>query len=249
MPFNNSMTGYQNEYDFVNLVNNKKMCDIDFSLQLFIIDIFGDISNNSIIHGYVDRGKRKYDIVIMIDNDIRRISIKKGSRNSVHVEPISEFIHFLIENEMPKHMIENFLRYHYADGTTNGTGNNRVSIEKYKELHQNEIDEINSFINKKEFLINAIDRFVIQGRNSNAKIDAILYGVPDDFLWIKRVDICNILLEKRNDYSTGIHFSHLSYQPLNRCLNANKKYEKDRFISQLKWFKLCDDIIENMGIL
>ena len=41
-------------------------------------------------------------------------------------------------------------------------------------------------------MIKAIDRFVVVGRNSNKKIDAILYGVPDDFIWIKRKEIYNI---------------------------------------------------------
>ena len=156
-------------------------------------------------------------------------------------------IHFLIESHMPRDLVIEFLKYHYADGTTNGTGSVRMTIEDYKKEHQAKIDSINNFINQKSLLIKAIDRFVLKGRNSKEKIDAIIYGIPDDFLWIKRKDIYKILIKKRNNYSSGIHFSSLSYQPLNRCINNNPKYEKCRYISQVKWYNICDDIIENMN--
>ena len=34
---------------------------------------------------------------------------------------------------------------------------------------------------------------------------------------------------------------------MDRCLNNNSKYEKNRYISQVKWYNLGDDIIENMN--
>lgn len=67
-------------------------------------------------------------------------------KNSVHSEPISEFVHFLILNKMPREMVVNFLKYHYADGSIDGSGINRMSISEYKKSHQNEIDEINVFL-------------------------------------------------------------------------------------------------------
>lgn len=248
MPFNSSKNGFQNETAFIKKLNDKKFNEIDYNLQLFLEDIFENINTNSTINCYRNKEPQKYDIFVEIDNIIKRISIKKGVKNSVHAEPISELIHFLIINKMPKYMVINFLKYHYADGSTNGKGNNRLPISEYKINHQDEIDEINKFINQKHILLKAIDRFVIQGRNSNDKIDAILYGVPEDFIWIKKEDIYKILLSKKDDHSTSIHFSHLTYQPMDRCLNHNPKYEKSRYISQLKWYNISDDIMENMNI-
>ena len=63
----------------------------------------------------------------------------------------------------------------------------------------------------------------------------------------KTNDIYKILLSKNNNYTTSIHFSSLVYQPLNRCINRNPRYEKCRYISQLKWYTISDDIIENMN--
>lgn len=247
MPFNSTRNGYENEVDFIRKINHKKIGEIEYSLQLFINEIFGEVEKNEIVYCYKNKEPQKYDIFIEINNIVKRISIKKGVKNSVHAEPISEFIKFLIENKMPRTHIINFLKYHYADGSTNGKGEKRLSAAEYKEEHQKEIDEINNYINQDDILIKAIDRFIIQGRNSDKKIDAIIYGVPDDFIWIKRKDIYNVLLCKKNDYSTSIHFSHLTYQPMNRCLNYNPKYEKSRYISQIKWYNISDDIIFNMN--
>ena len=247
MPFNNNKNGFENETDFIKKLNNKKYYKLNYKLQLFLNDLYNNISKNDKIKCYKNKELQKYDIIININNNIKRISIKKGIKNSVHTEPITEFIHFLIENKMPRNLVVAFLKYHYADGTTNGTGLNRIKIEDYKKNHQQEIDNINIFLNQENIIKLAIDRFLIKGRNSNNCIDAIIYGVPNDFLWIKRKDIYNILLLKRNIYSTSIHFSTLTYQPLNRCINKNPKYEKARFISQIKWYNLCDDIIENMN--
>ena len=49
MPFNSHRNGFQNETDFIRKMNNKRVCDIDFGLQLFIEDLFGELDRNSII--------------------------------------------------------------------------------------------------------------------------------------------------------------------------------------------------------
>ena len=74
----------------------------------------------------------------------------------------------------------------------------------------------------------------------------MIYGEVDDFIFITKEDIRNIILRKKDDYSSTVHFSVLTVQPKNRCLNYNTKYEKDRFCVQVKWYNLFDDIIENM---
>lgn len=219
-------------------------------LQLFIEDLYGKVSDyNTIVYAWKNCEPQKTDFYIRLANckNHKCISVKKGIKNSVHVEPIMELIHFLIENHIPRHVIIKLLEYHYADGTRNGTGKIRMTSEEYKVNHQADIDAINKAINNEKLLKEAIDRFVIQGKNSEEKIDAILYGVPNDFFWIKRNDIYKIILSKKDNYSTAVHFGSLTCQPLNRCINRNPLYEKKRYCVQIKWYNLCDDIIESMN--
>ena len=130
---------------------------------------------------------------------------------------------------------------------TNGTGKNRISISEYKIANQNQIDLINKELNKSSILEKAIDRFVLKGNISKESIDAILFGVKDDFIQIKKEDIKKIILSKKDIYSSAVHFGPLTVQPLDRCLNRNEKYEKKRFYIQVKQYNLADDIIESIN--
>lgn len=247
MILNDSCNGFENEDNFVSEMRYKKFKNIRYSLQLFLKDLYGDIDKYDLVMCWKNDMKQKYDILIKIGDTTKRISIKKGFKNSVHAESISEFTHFLIKNGLPKECVIDFLKYHYADGTINGTGDIKQSIEEYKVDHQEEIDKINLFFNTDEMLKKAADRFIIYGRNSKYPIDAIIYGVPNDFVYVKTEDIYKMVLSKKNNISTALHFGPLTYQSMNRCLNENMKYDSKRFVSQIKWYNLLDDIIENMN--
>lgn len=56
-----------------------------------------------------------------------------------------------------------------------------------------------------------------------------------------------IILSKKDVYSTAVHFGALTCQPKNRCLNYNPLYEKDRFCVQIKWYSIFDNIIEYLS--
>jgi len=145
-------------------------------------------------------------------------------------------------------LIKKVLLFQYGDGTMNGTGINRLSSSDYYLNNKENIDEINNFFKSEIFIKKAVDRFVIYGNNSNTPIDAIIYGVVNDYVWITRDEIINIHLKHRLINHKGISIGGLFYQPMNRCLNYNKKYEKERHCIQIKWYHLSDDIIETMAL-
>lgn len=157
--------------------------------RAFIEDLYRNVNENDILKCIVDHTKKKYDIIIEKNKIKKKISIKKGIKNSVHVEGISSFIHFLIENNISRNSVIEYLKYHYADGTTNGSEINRLSANEYKQAHQEEIDNLNKELNKKQILLKAIYRFVIKGKLSDKNIDAIIYETKNDFLWIKKEGI------------------------------------------------------------
>lgn len=201
--------------------------------RAFIEDLYRNVNENNILKCIVDHTKKKYDIIIEKNKIKEKISIKKGIKNSVHVEEISSFIHFLIENNISKNSVIEYLKYHYADGTTNGSEINRLSANEYKQAHQEEIDNLNKELNKKQILLKDIYRFVIKEKLRDKNIDAIIFETKNDFLWIKKEEIINIILYKKDVYSTGVHFGPLSIQPMDRCLNRNEKYEKKDFVYKL----------------
>ena len=242
-----SISGSDNEFEFVKYLNGKKILELNPLFEELIYKLFPLEQPTSIIKSWRNHYNQKSDIFIKINGKMKGISIKKGMKNSIHVERISDFIHFLIENKIDRELVIEYLKYQYADGSTNGKGLERLSVEEYKKNNQHNIDKINKAINNEKILKEAIERFVIKGNNSDYYIDAIICGEVNDFVWATRDDIKNIILSKKDIYSTGVHFGPLICQPKNRCLNYNPKYEKDRFCVQLKWYNLFDDIIENMN--
>ena len=126
-------------------------------------------------------------------------------------------------------------------------GNKRLSALEYKSLFQYDIDLINKVFNNEDLLKKAVNRFVIRGNNSSYDINALIYGEVDDFLFLTPDEIIDIVLSKKDIYSTAVHFGPLICQPKSRCLNYNPLYEKDRFCVQIKWYSLNDDIIEFMN--
>lgn len=244
---NDNINGYENEYSFIFALNGKKFRELNPLFQKLLEDIYVVVPEDAIIKAWRNHYPQKSDIFIRFDGVMKGISIKKGMCNSVHVEPISEFIHFLIENSVSRENVLAYLRYHYADGSTNGRGDVRLSAEEYKKEHQKEIDDLNEELNNPVLLQKAFERFVLRGNNSNYPIDAIIYGTVEDFIWLTRKDIKEMLNIKEKKYSSAVHFGPLTCQPMNRCLNRNPIYEKNRFCVQLKWHNLHDDIIEMMN--
>lgn len=99
------INGFQNEIQISKYLDGKRFCELNMMYQMFIQDLYGNISENSIIHCNVDFDNKKFDLIILIDNIIRRISMKKDIHNSVHVEGISNFIHFLIDSGVDREAV------------------------------------------------------------------------------------------------------------------------------------------------
>jgi len=232
-----NISGFDNEYEFVKYLNNKKVVELNPLFRGLINNLFPYVNENFVIRSWRNHYKQKTDVFIKIDGKIKGISIKKGMKNSVHVERISDFIHFLIENKIDREVVIEYLKYHYADGSTNGKGTKRLSVEEYKKGNQESIDKINKSLNNEKLLKNAIDRFVTKGKNSKYYIDAIVCGEVDDFVWITKEDIVKVILSKKDDYSTGVHFGPLSCQPKNRNLVNNSNYTKARYCVKIKRYK------------
>ena len=116
------MQGYQNEFAFVMALNNKRKSELNPLLDDLIYFLFGNIGDDIIIKSWRNKHPQKTDIFVKVNGVMKGISIKYGSRNSVHTESISTFIEFLKELNASEEIIDIFLKYHYGDGSTNGTG-------------------------------------------------------------------------------------------------------------------------------
>lgn len=232
---------YKNEIDFINHINNKEYRQLNILVQDMIKALFPTIKTHDVIRAYKYGKFAKADIINV--NDISKgISIKCGSKNSVHLEPIEKFINYLQTKNFNE--TDKLLRYLYSDGTNNNTGNKRESSEQYKIKNCEDIKILNAELEKikKDLII----RFLIKTDiNYKVNVDLFAIGSVNDFIWATKEEVISYLY-KNNLNSNSVHVSNLFIQNWDKNLNYNPKYEHCRNYIQIKWYSMFDDIINIM---
>lgn len=237
--------GFKNEYDFIELFNNKKIYQLDSNSRNFINDIFDEINQEEIIKSWKNKMNQKADIFIKIGNYTKGISLKCGNNNSIHQEPIQEFKLFLKRIGIPYKAIDYYTSYQYGYYRENEKIDKNISLSstEYKNYYQNELDIFNKYINKTKIIIELVDRFIIRGKNSDYDIDALIHGTPSDYVWIKKDDIYDLILSQRNNNYTSPHFGNITIGPKKRNIDGNSKYKQEKYIVCGRWNYIKEDIV------
>ena len=223
--------GFDNEWDFFNYLNGKKVGEVNLMFRKFLLANFPYINNDMKITAYVNFDRTKEDIWVKVGKVKKSISIKMGKCNTVHNEYIYNLTKFLEEEKVPLKIIAIILDYFFTDGTRNGTGKRTLTFPDYKLKLKRKIRKVNKYFMKHEdLLIKLINRFVI------GNTDILIHGTVDDFTYITKDEIIKLLLNHKKDSFSNIHFSHLILS----TKNYNNEIEK--FILQVKWHNLNNDI-------
>ena len=235
--------GLTNEKNIILMLNGKSLLDLNDNLKSFIIFLFKDVNENDLIISGKINGKQKADIFIKINYNIKYISIKSGSENSIHSECIDSFIKFLQGLKVRENILNYLLLYHYGDDTLDGSGIKRYSAEECKLKYRDNIMIFNKYVSYNNILTKIIDRFLFLGtKNNKYAVDAIYYGNEHYGIWASREEILNYLINNKCFYMKSIHFSSLTFQNLGRNINKNKKSEFHRKYIQIKWFSIVSDM-------
>lgn len=240
--------GYQNEYDFVELFKDKYYSDLDNNSQAFLNDLFGEVLDpNEKIMAWKNKINQKADIFIKYKNYVKGISLKCGNSNSMHSESINDFKRYLEKFGIPYKIVDKYTSYHYGyekdkEGNTNFS--KLLSSDEYKMLYQDELDVFNKAINQTRIVIDMIDRFIVRGKNSDFDIDALVCGTIDNYVWIKKYELYDLILSKRSWDYTSPHIACLTIGPKKRNLDGNSKNIRDRYIVCIRWNFIRESIIE-----
>lgn len=237
--------GYKNEYDFVQLFNEKKYMELDTNSQKFLYELFDSyIDNDEYIKAWKNKKNQKADIFIKYKNRIKTVSLKMGRSNSVHHENIEDFKSFL-EKYLPYNIIEYYVSYHYGykkDSTGKTDYSKVLTAEEYKKIYQKQIDIFNKRINQTKIIIDMIDRFIIKGRNSDYDIDAFVDGTIDDYVWLMKYEIYDLILSKRSMNFTSPHVACMTIGPKKRNIDRKSEYFKERYLVCVRWNFIREEI-------
>ena len=240
--------GFKNEEDFVNLFNDKYLFELDKNSQVFLKELFGEvIDNDEQIKSWKNKIVQKTDMFIKYKAYIKNISLKCGNSNSMHHEQIQEFKMYLEKLGIPYKVIDKYVSYHYgyAKGSDGKIDFSRLlSSDEYKKNYQSEIDIFNNYINKTRIIVDMIDRFIVKGRNSDYDIDALVCGMVDDYVWLLKDDIYDLILSKRCLDFSSPHVACMTIGPKKRNLDGNSNNRKDRYIVCIRWNFIKESIID-----
>ena len=240
--------GYQNEVNFVKAINNKKYRNLNPNMKEFVRFIFNDIKDEDIIECKRYRTYDKADVYIKLNNTIKNISIKSGTRVSVHAETINSFVIFLNEINIRENIINYLLLYHFGDFTKDGTGNIRMPASELKEKYRREIKIFNKYVNYKNIIKKVIVRCLFEGTIKKNKADYIYYGNVLNGLYASKEEIINYFCDNKATEIISPHFSYLIYQNWNRNIIYNPKLENHRYYCQFKWPSIVEELTKIRNI-
>lgn len=237
-----SKDGFDNETKIKEEINGKEYSQINSVFKGVIKESFEEYQKKKVFCKK-EGGKNKSDLLIELEGKKKqiRLSVKKGSGNSVHQEPIEDFLIYLEKEFNISEDLKNDLRlFIWGDYSLDGKGKkeNRLSALEFKKKFPEVIERISKFmeLHKKKL----IERFVVLGPKSNKKPDYIYYGGPKKGYWANTDDIL-VYLSRTNSQSV-IPVGKLTFQAWNRAIKEDSRSEHKRGVIQLKWPTVKEDL-------
>ena len=233
--------GFVNERELREYINDKTFDKYNKNIKEFLTFLFGaDINTTQPFQAQKVTGQVKPDLSITHNGQIKYVSLKKGSGNSVHQESIDVFFPY-IKEILDDETLNNLKLFHYGDDTLNDTGAIRYSASECKTKYSNEIKQLNSKFNLRDNLIKFLDRFLFVGNVGTLTVDAIYHGAIESGLWASREEIITYVLSN-NISSNSVHFGPLTYQVWGRNEKGTAVHPDRRYIMQVKWGSLLKDL-------
>lgn len=242
--------GFANEEKIRIALNNRTFGDLNKNLQIFLTFCCErKISADTKIFCSKASGQSKSDLNVRVGTiKTFGVSIKSGSGNSVHQEPVEDFLNYLSKKFSLSEKLKNDIRFFiWGDGTYDGSGRkrDRISAVELKRKYPETVDKIKSFVksHKRELII----RFVIKGPKSYFEPDYLYYGNKNEGLWAKSEDVLEFLCKEENESKSTVPVGALTFQAWNRAISEGSKSEHKRGVIQLKWPSLQEDMKKLMS--
>ena len=258
------MNGFQLEKILVRELNENYIHNLNQNLKNLISKVFNQgIDSSSRIKANTLPPGSKPDIKITINNNSKYLSLKKGSGNSIHQEPLEDFIHHLGNTIHLPYSIANDLRFFiWGDGSIDGSGvddnginlHTRLSANQLVKQHFDVINRLRKFFSPSDQLEKLIQRFSLSGTSDLDPANFIVH-TNENF-----VNSCSVIdgkkfVQKANSNEYNDHLQNykqalpfgiaLSLQAWNRNITYKPDKEIRRGHIQLKITKVGEMIINN----
>lgn len=233
----------KSELEMIRDLDNKSFNNLKEWVKPIIKEMFNNAKENDVIKCVVCNRYSKPDFTIEINNQRKYISLKSGRSDSVHFEGIKSFILFLRKIGISKETQRTILRFHYGDGTLDGTGLVRFGHGDLMVKMKDALKAANNELNSKEVIKECLEHFVfsgVEGRRISA--DYLWFGDKNYALSVSKEELINFVNRKGYEYIRTLHIGPMTIQPYLRDVERKSKYPQKRHVVQVKWHYLLSDI-------
>lgn len=234
------ISGFLNEMQIL-IEFNKKFSELTSYSKQLIQFLFSDIKDTDFVKCTNLSNNSKADLMFEVNSLKFGISIKSGSGNSVHQEPVEKFISYISNNLNATQEECNAIRlFIWGDGSLDGKGNptQRIGSPEFQRQYPSTMKTIQNFFDKNTDSL--LRRFIVTGVAENLiPADYLYYGSRYKGTIIKTVDAVEFLSNRHKFPGVG----GLTFQAWNRNLvNKQNSTEKKRGVIQLKWGNISAEI-------
>ncbi len=243
-------SGNKVERALIRAIDGKRFGEISPSVQRMLISIDASLSScDELFHARKASGaglRRKADLVFECGaNQFANPSVKSGAGNSVHQENIHEFVGFLKGLGVAEPAIVEVYRFHWGDGTLDGTGRveQRINAREIRSKFPNTVRVIGEVFDEHQI---AIVARALTGLASETAPSHLVYTDDETLsglLAVPMPDVISFNSHKQSD--ADLLVGRLLFQNYGRCLQGQDLVSnKTRNDIQFKWPKLAEDLLE-----
>lgn len=236
--------GIEFENEFINSINNKKFKELSENLRRILNIIFPALSDNDLIVAEHCDPSGKPDVKISVNNESHYISLKTNTAKHIHSEELEKFIGKLEDFEISKTSIDTIKKFHFGDGTTDGSGINRMTYDELFPIMINDIKNANEELNSyNEKVVKLVEKFVFIGNNASIpEADFIYHGSINFGVLCSRKQIVKHLRRRNYDYMRNLHIGPLQFHPYARYANFKERNPYKRKIINFVWVNFVQDL-------
>lgn len=239
--------GFNNTDELISIINNARFRELNGVARHIVKTMFPNIAATERIFCSKLNNTIKGDILFTVNDEKKTLSVVMGSGNSVHQEKLTDFLAFCTHTlDMTDDEKTAYLRIHYGDGTTDGSGEigSRLKNAEIKDRYYREIAIAQAFFDRNKRVL--MERFLTLGKTMSSVADEhyIFYGTKASGQIADFENIFNELVEAEPLPSAILSIGSLSVQTWGRNLTGKPNMENRRESIQVKWANLVNDVVK-----
>lgn len=231
-----SQGGFENENQLILALDGQTYEGLTPNLRRLVKVVFPDIDSQTRIVCKKKGGAVKADLELTYRGKSSGLSVKNGSGNSVHQEPVEKFIEFLKQNfDDDKTVFDCIRHFIWGDGTLDGSAekSKRIDARRYVKSHNENLEIIKKYFDKHKR--DLILRFVLLGDKGTNMADFIYYGDVGEGYCVEGSKVLDYLTDPSNESKSAVPLGPLTFQAWNRAIKESSVSEGKRGVIQLKW--------------